>query len=178
MDTVKQFKKTGIIIVQNIIDVKPYFDLALQTASALPGNNDEQVPGTPSYYNIPEMNKLQDELLPIMEEKTGLKLFKTYNYFRVYKKGDILPSHSDRPSCEISVTLCLGHDKPWSIFIRNKEDDIVEAKLEPGDGLIYLGCDLQHWRYAFEGEYCAQIFVHFVDQNGQYASWKDDKRNK
>ena len=53
------------------------------------------------------MENLHDFLLPRMEKATGLKLFPTYTYFRVYKNGDVLEKHKDRPSCEISVSLSL-----------------------------------------------------------------------
>ena len=42
-----------------------------------------------------------------MQKKTGLKLVPTYSYTRLYRKGNILQRHKDRPSCEISTTLNL-----------------------------------------------------------------------
>ena len=39
-----------------------------------------------------------------MQKETGLQLIPTYSYARIYKKGDILKRHKDRPSCEISTT--------------------------------------------------------------------------
>ena len=56
------------------------------------------------------------KILPKMQKETGLELIPTYSYARIYKKGDILKRHKDRPSCEISTTLNLGGD-PWPIFI-------------------------------------------------------------
>lgn len=174
----ESFKKNGVLIIRNVIDVKPFYDVIMTASKEKPWNNDDQVPNTPSFYSLQGMDDLHEKILPIMEKHTGLKLFKTYSYCRVYKNGDILASHVDRPSCEISVTLCLGHGEgeTWPIFIRDKNDDKVEAKLEAGDALIYRGCDLSHWRYPFEGEHQAQIFLHYVDQNGPYAEWKDDKK--
>ena len=51
---------------------------------------DSQVPNTPSFYCDPVMESLLKDLLPKMESFTGLKLFPTYSYFRIYKGGDIL----------------------------------------------------------------------------------------
>ena len=42
-----------------------------------------------------------------MEKETGLKVLPTYTYARIYKTGDILERHKDRPSCEISTTVNL-----------------------------------------------------------------------
>jgi hypothetical protein len=27
--------------------------------------------------------------------------------------------------------------------------------------LIYKGCELEHWRNKFEGDNCAQVFLHY-----------------
>jgi len=78
---------------------------------------DDQVVGTPRAYGDFMMDGLLGDLLPEIERASGLALFPTYSYFRVYKHGDTLAKHTDRPACEISVTLCLGFEgeKPWPI---------------------------------------------------------------
>jgi hypothetical protein len=46
-----------------------------------------------------------------------------------------------------------------------------------GDAVMYRGCDIYHWREAYkEGKWQAQVFLHYVDQNGPHAEWKYDKR--
>jgi hypothetical protein len=94
-----------------------------------------------------------------MEKVTKLKLVETYSYARIYKKGDVLERHKDRPSCEVSNTLNLGGDL-WDIFLKssNKEHKI---RLSPGDMLVYSGCELEHWREPFKGKDCAQVFLHY-----------------
>ena len=76
--------------------------------------NDEQVPNTYSHYSDIAMETLLQEVKPVMEKHTKLKLSETYSYARIYKKGDVLARHKDRYSCEISTTLNLGGD-PWPI---------------------------------------------------------------
>ena len=39
----------------------------------------------------------------------------------------------------------------------------MQIDLEPGDMLMYRGCQLEHWRDAFEGENCVQVFLHYND---------------
>ena len=130
--------------------------------------NDDQVPNTYSHYSDIAMETLLQEVKPIMEKQTKLKLSETYSYARIYKKGDILARHKDRYSCEISTTMHLGGDE-WSIYI---EPDI-KIDLKQGDMLMYRGCDLEHWRKPFEGENCGQVFLHYND-----ASSKDAEQNK
>jgi len=100
---------------------------------------------------------------PIMEKTTGLKLYPSYTYARIYKKGDILKRHKDRFSCEISTTMNLGGDQ-WPIYIEpSGEENKTGEKLilNPGDMLVYKGNLLEHWREPFDGEECCQVFLHY-----------------
>ena len=145
---------------------------------------DEQIPNTYSHYADPVMETLLMKVLPIMKQHTDLDLIPTYSYARLYKKGDILRRHNDRPSCEISTTLNLGGD-PWPIFIdgtgtKSVVDEFREVHkpnapegtkvlLEVGDMLVYSGCELEHWREPFEGNVCGQVFLHYNHVNGPFA---------
>jgi len=134
-------------------------------------------PGALSSAGDVFMDGLLMDLLPQAEEITNLKLFPTYSYFRVYHRGDLLEKHTDRPSCEISLSLCLGYEgeKPWPLMVEGPEG-ISSADLAPGDALLYRGIECPHWRESFEGDRNAQVFLHYVDQNGPYAEFKYDKR--
>ena len=145
---------------------------------------DSQVPNTYSHYADQVMETLLVKMLPVMAKETGLNLVPTYSYARIYKKGDILRRHKDRPSCEISTTLNLGGD-PWPIFIDGTGSDNVideyknihkpnapkgtKVLLDVGDMLVYSGCDLEHWREPFEGNVCGQVFLHYNHVNGPFA---------
>tara|TARA_R110002020_G_scaffold393914_1_gene604000 strand:- start:12 stop:647 length:636 start_codon:yes stop_codon:yes gene_type:complete len=137
--------------------------------------NDEQVPNTYSHYGDVAMETLLESLKVKMELETGYKLNPTYAYARLYKTGDSLFRHKDRYSCEVSTTLNLGGD-PWPIYIdpTGKEGQAgIKVDLEPGDMLIYSGCDLEHWREEFRGKDCGQVFLHYND-----ASKKTAAKNK
>jgi hypothetical protein len=152
---------------------------------------DTQVPNTYSHYADIVMETLLLKVKPIMEEKTKLNLIETYSYARIYKRGDILKKHKDRFSCEISTTLNLGGD-PWAIFVEpdskkgiiDKQKRYVPSKskgikilLNPGDMLVYRGCELEHWRDEFKGDYCGQVFLHYNDRSSKEAELnKFDKR--
>ena len=94
-----------------------------------------------------------------------------YSYARLYKPGDVLPRHKDRYSCEVSTTLKLGGD-PWPLYLdpTGKTGGAgIKVELEPGDMLLYSGCDLEHWREAFTGKDCAQVFLHYNDSKKKTA---------
>mgnify|MGYP000303462954 FL=1 len=123
----------------------------------------EQVADTYSHYSDVAMETLLLKCQPKMEEVTKLKLYPAYSYARLYKKGDELKRHKDRFSCEISTTMNLGGDD-WPIYLEpsgKKGMKGVKVSLKPGDMLVYLGCDLEHWREKFEGNECVQVFLHY-----------------
>ena len=143
------------------------------------------MPNTYSIYGDPAFDTLLMKVLPVMKKETGLEVVPTYSYARIYKKGDILKRHKDRPSCEISTTLNLGGE-PWPIFLDPTGSDNVideyknihkpnapkgiKVDLEIGDMLIYEGCKLEHWREPFEGDNCGQVFLHYNNVNGQFKN--------
>ena len=145
---------------------------------------DIQIPNTYSIYSDHVMETLMMKVIPKMEKETGLNLIPTYSYARLYKNGDILRRHKDRPSCEISTTIHLGGD-PWPIFIDGTGADNVideyknihkpnapkgtKVLLDVGDMLVYSGCELEHWREPFDGNICGQVFLHYNHVNGPFA---------
>lgn len=123
----------------------------------------EQIPLTYSCYSDIVMETLMLKCQPIMEKMTGLKLQPSYTYARLYKNGDILKRHKDRFSCEISTTMNLGGDK-WSLYLEPSGQEGkkgIKVNLNPGDMLIYRGCELEHWREKFKGKSCGQVFLHY-----------------
>jgi hypothetical protein len=148
---------------------------AAAAGAMLPG--DTLVPETPCKYGDPIMDSLLNRVLPEVEATAGLPLFPTYSYIRVYKRGDILTRHVDRPSCEISVTLCLGSEppKPWPLWIKGPHG-IRSIALGIGDALLYRGMECPHWRDMLCGNHVVQVFLHYVEQHGPNAEWKYDKR--
>ena len=132
---------------------------------------DRQVPNTYSCYGDIFMETLMMKALPLMQQHTGMNLIPCYTYARIYKKGDILKRHKDRPSCEISTTLHLGGD-PWTIFLEG-----TPVNLEVGDIIIYKGCEVEHWREPLEGKHCVQGFLHYNNVDGPFGTQnKFDKR--
>jgi hypothetical protein len=140
-------------------------------------STDDQVPGAPVRYSASRLEILLQDLLPQIEEASGLALYPTYSYLRVYKCGDALAKHRDRPACEVSVSLCLGYvaASPWPLWIEGPHS-VSAAAMQPGDALLYRGIECPHWRERFIGEEASQVFLHYVDQNGPHADWKFDKR--
>ena len=128
--------------------------------------------GDSYFYGDPLMESLMINKLELMQKETGLELLCTYAFWRMYTINAELKKHKDRESCEISVTVMLGSDgTPWPIYMNG-----TELNLEPGDAAIYLGCEIEHWREPFKGDWHSQTFLHYVDKNGLHKEWAKDKR--
>jgi len=180
-EAAQAFRHQGYVVVPRLIEpvLADYFWSYVQTkfASLLTKCGDPQVPNTPSGYGDPAFDGLLEFLRPRIQESSGLALHPTYSYFRLYKRGDVLKRHRDRAACEISVTLNLGQwpDEAWPLYVE-RDAGPCEARLQPGDALIYRGCDCFHWRETYRGQQLAQVFLHYVDCDGPHAGEKFDRR--
>jgi hypothetical protein len=130
--------------------------------------------GDTAFYADYLMESLMLNKKKIMEEHLKFKVLPTYSFWRMYTQGAELVKHKDRPSCEYSVTIQIGHDPKhkWSIFIEDKE-----ITLDDGDAVIYKGCEVEHWREPYEGDWHAQVFLHYVKEDGPNKDWVMDKRS-
>lgn len=182
-----KFNKNKYLTIKNIIDNKlcsflfKYFKLKKQVFYTLKRKNynvdilgndgDNMLSNTFGTYSDIAFETLLEEIKPILEKNTKLKLSPNYTYARIYKNGDVLKKHKDRFSCEISATLNLGGET-WPIYLQNKNKKI-KVILNPGDLLIYKGCELYHWRDEFEGNICGQVFLHYNNMNTK--GWENNK---
>ena len=200
-ETAEQFKKDRYILIKGFLDpfiAKTAMKYTLHKAKWELNTEGEkaQIPHTHSIWGDHLMESLFETTWPKMEEITGEELWPTYTYYRVYKQGDILKHHTDRPACEISATICLGYDYTnldaykktdynWEIWINNTSGgqryngDPVHDKayrMEPGDAIVYRGCECDHWREEFKGVMQSQVFFHYCDRNGPFKAAKFDCR--
>jgi hypothetical protein len=166
----------GVISPQDARNLSDHLDK--NNAGGLMSLADPFVPLTPSTYADTALERLLAQLGPRMEFYTGLPLYPTYSFARIYKHGDVLTPHRDRNACEISISLNLGQqpEEPWPLYLRDHDNKVFAAILRPGDALIYRGIELSHWREPYQGEKLAQAFLHYVDRNGPFAGEKLDGR--
>lgn len=113
----------------------------------------------------------------------------SYTYFGGYKEGSALLPHTDRQACEFTLSFNVQQfpfDKPWTLSAGTKalfdkdpkwsgrnperipdEKETVNADLYSGDGLLFMGRHLIHFRRGKlpEGHWTNQIFLHFVQED-------------
>ena len=67
-----------------------------------------------------------------MRDITGANLTPGFAYFQIYRQGNHLFVHSDRASCEYSMSLTLAYsdDLPWDLTV---SDELVDHA-DPEEG--------------------------------------------
>ena len=214
----KDFDKNGYLVVKDLWDPEElyhplpelrgqlnYYDKDPTHFHHAPVEN--QVNGSVARYWHPQYRTIHSGVRKKLEKVLGRKLYNTYYYDRYYFPGQPLLKHADRDACEISVSIHISTNLPddlkdWPFKIKTpdtytdkkKKDTILvpgeerSLVLNPGDGIIYSGCDRPHWRDAmptppkkkkiFGKEenieyYYHQIFFHYVLQDGirAHCAW-------
>ena len=185
MNTIQEFQNKGYVHLKYFLPLHTCQELTEELKRLVTEQktvNDPQCPLSQAVHGALAFDKLLETCLPYFEQASGLKLYPTYSYARLYnQQGEELKNHRDRPACEISATLTLGLEGDvWSIYMGDNEDKTVNVNkidMAIGDAVMYRGMDKWHWREPyFEGKWQAQVFLHYVDQNGPHAEWKYDKR--
>jgi hypothetical protein len=123
-------------------------------------------------------------MTPIISQLTGADVLPSYDYFRIYQKDDICRVHSDRPSCEhsMSLTLAYSDDVPWPLevgstrvseegpYFENFGDEPFSAiAMQPGDAVLYRGMNLRHGRtQPNPNRWSAHLFLFWVERGGEF----------
>lgn len=123
-------------------------------------------------------------LTPIVSELVGRELLPTYDYLRIYRSGDVCRVHSDRHSCEHSLSLTLGYsdDQIWNLEVEKRRtepsgavdedfaaEDYSSIPMQVGDAVLYQGVHHRHGRVSPNpNAWSAHLFLHWVDREGPY----------
>lgn len=183
------WKKEGYVVLKNAIPKELRQVLAIQFRMFRDNclyfdkdkfaRNDYQITNSFSHYGFYAFEALLDSYLKDrIEKEIGIELYPTYSYARIYYNKAEMAIHTDRPSCQYSATCCIDSDgTPWPIGFINRKGEKVYIYQEPGDVVVYSGCELEHWRNSYEGEEQIQCFLHYVDAKGEFREFIYDKRD-
>lgn len=138
---------------------------------------DDQVPKSLAAYDFMPFVRLLVEKIPEVSTIVGEQVLPCYTYARIYQNGSTLERHRDRPACEVSMTINLNKDHDWPILFQKSDGSEVSVELSPGDAVLYLGCQAEHWRHGFSGQEYTQLFIHYVLSYGERA-WAYFDKNK
>lgn len=172
------------IILDNFLEpntAKELYKIFKQDSEDFPNlfTKDKQCPKSLSIYNYRWFVEILIHSIPKISELVGQLVLPTYCYARLYANDDKLERHTDRPSCELSVTLHLDSDgTEWPIYFTKPNGEVASVLLKPGQAAIYLGMNSLHWRDKFEGNHYGQVFLHYVFSRGNYWDYVFDRKDK
>jgi hypothetical protein len=124
-------------------------------------------------------------LTPIVSDLTGRDLLPSYDNFRIDQQGDICKLHTDRASCEhsLSMTLAYSDDRSWPLDIATEpygrtvtsldedfgDEPYNSIAMKPGDAVLYRGVERRHGRVSPNpNRSSAHLFLHWVERDGKY----------
>lgn len=175
-----QLEQNNFLFVPNFIsqehaqDLQQKFNDLERTGQCV---KDAQAPNSPAIYNFKPFLELLCQKVNDVSNLVEEQVLPTYTYARIYKNGEILARHRDRPACEISLTVHIGGDAVWDISIQKPSFEEATLSLNIGDAMLYLGCVADHWRdQPFTGKNYSQVFLHYVRSNGPNAWAYFDKK--
>ena len=82
----------------------------------------------------------------------------------------MLKRHLDRDACEVSLTAAIQVPKgagPSVLYLKPPNLQETRVEMFEGDGLIYAGTEVEHWREQFRVDGYIQLFLHFITKQGR-----------
>ena len=170
-----QFQERGYAPLRNLIHpfhvaaLRRYYRHAIRRGHIRLG--DDQSSRRYVAHNESVARFFHHQLAKAVSAIVGHAIKPSYVYFASYLSGAELKKHTDRQQCEFSVTLCLDFSPEpeiatsWPIRLDTPEG-AVSVYQALGDGLIYRGTKVPHYRDALpEGQTSTSIFFHYVPEN-------------
>lgn len=158
--------KNGYILLPNFIPKEYANYLGTEFEGWAENSNyggDWQCKKSVSVYNFQLFVEMLCDLSGTLGQALRTPVLPTYAYSRLYLNGCDLEKHTDATRCEISITLHLKGDKEWSFYVEGKP-----FELSPGDAVLYMGPNVEHWRDPYKGEKYSQVFLHYVRSRGPH----------
>ena len=119
-------------------------------------------------HNDPLASFIQGQMLAWVEAIAGENIKPSYSFLTSYFPGAELKRHTDREQCAWNVSLmidaqpdtALEESWPLCFDVRGK---VREARLLPGDAVLYRGVELPHWRPPLPAGHTATVLLgHYV----------------
>jgi hypothetical protein len=130
---------------------------------------DDQTGGRYVAYDDPLTQYVHAQLARTVSDLARRVVVPSYNYLSFYQGGAVLEPHTDREACEYTLSLCIDATPDpvthgaWPLNVMTEQGPASFA-LGVGDGLLFRGRTLTHWRDRLaEGYTHSSILFHFVD---------------
>jgi hypothetical protein len=171
--TAKRFRERRYLLVKGILPQTILEYLKVYYAVLMANNrfsNDSECPSSLSLGGDAALDAVLEWIRPEVSRLVGFDLAPTYSYTRQYAKGEVLTRHTDRDACEISVTASIQIPKgagPSVVHLKPPTLDETKVEMFEGDGCVYAGTEVEHWRERFRVGGYIQLFLHFIAKHGR-----------
>ncbi len=170
----KRFRQERYLFVKGLLPPALLEYLKVYYAILLADNyfsHDSQCPSSLSLSGDPALDAVMEWIRPELGRLVGFSLAPTYSYTRRYAKGDVLTRHRDRAACEVSVTISIQIPKsagPSVMYLKSNGAEETKVEMREGDGCVYAGSEVEHWRKRFRVDGYIQLFLHFIARRGPH----------
>jgi len=173
-----QFRRRGYVALKSLIHpfhlaaLRRYYRQLIRDGKIQLG--DDQSPRRYGAHNERVARFFHHQLAAVVSDVLGEFTKPSYVYFASYQPGSRLGKHTDREQCQYSISLCLDFtpepkkQTPWPLFLETRQGT-VKIYQSLGDGLLYRGRELPHYRTHLPRNYTStSLFFHYVrrDFNG------------
>jgi hypothetical protein len=171
--TARTFRKRRYLLVKGILPQTILEYLKVYYAILTANNrfwNDSQCPSSLSLGGDAALDAVMEWIRPKVSRLVGFDLAPTYSFTRQYVKGEVLTRHTDRAACEISVTASIQIPKgagPSVLHLKSPNFEETKVEMFEGDGCLYAGTEVEHWRERFRVDGYIQLFLHFIAKHGR-----------
>jgi hypothetical protein len=130
---------------------------------------DEQVVRRYSLHNESIARLLHLRMTDLVSVLAVQRVKPSFVFFGSYAEGAELTRHTDRNQCEFSISLLIDYQpvpqgkSPWPLYLKPPGRKPVAIHQSIGDGILYRGRELAHWRPVLpQGNCSTSLFFHYV----------------
>ncbi len=115
---------------------------------------------------------LHRRLAPLVGRAIAHPVKPSYSYLVSYRAGAVLDRHNDRLQCEYTLSLSIDatpdatREQAWPLCLEPGPNRVARVLLAPGDGLLFRGRELVHFRDELgPGRTATSLLLHFVHED-------------
>ena len=176
----REISQRGYAIIRNLIPpvflsaLARYYKELLEQGYLLPDTDRIRF----SLKNEPFSRWLHRQTQPFIIQAIPEVVTATYPYVAVYMAGADLERHTDRVDCEYTLSLSINpcalasKAESWPLYLESRtEGSTVSACLSPGDGIIFKGRELPHFRLPLpEDRISFSLLFHYAPAHLRWAN--------
>lgn len=156
----------GLLHPAHVAALTRYYEALMECGSKWK-LGDEQVPLRHGWHNEFVSRYFHHQLTKIVSRAAGEPVRTSYTYLSAYHPGAVLKPHVDRKQCIFTLSVMIERPpapgtERWPLWFQTHKGN-VSVTQAGGDGVLFRGCELPHWRERPPGgQASATLIFHYV----------------